>query len=133
MVRPPYAALRSKYPDRHSVSAEEFYMWIGHPDLAKAVGWENTCGLRMSMGLVRVGVHVAPGRLRVQTGECNGQMLEPGQANLSRFLQHAWGEPEKYNGGPVAYKGIGAPWRDQLLPPVGSYRPAGPHRLGGAR
>jgi hypothetical protein len=85
MFKPPYALLRSKYPDRHSVTADELYAWIGHPDLAKAVGWENTCGLRMSLGLVRSGVRVSPGRLLVRAGECKGRMLEPGQANLSRF------------------------------------------------
>jgi hypothetical protein len=107
MLKPPYAVLRSKYPDRRSVSSEELYMWIGHPDLAKTVGWENTCGLRMSLGLVRSGVHVAPGRLLVRAGECKGRMLEPGQASLSRFLVRAWGAPEKYKGGPLAAKGIG--------------------------
>jgi hypothetical protein len=99
--------LRSKYPDRRSVSAEELYQWIGHPELATTVGWENTCGLRMSMALVRCGVPVSPGRLRVMAGECKGKMLEPGQANLSRFLLHAWGVPEKFNGGTAAQKGIG--------------------------
>ena len=107
MIKPPYAVLRSKYPDRRSVSAEEIYMWIGHPDLATTVGWENTCALRMSLALVRSGVHVAPGRLRVTAGECKGHMLEPGQAALSRFLLRAWGVPEKYDSGPAANTGIG--------------------------
>jgi hypothetical protein len=107
MHKPLYAVLRSKYPDRRSVSADELYLWIGHPDLAKTVGWENTCGLRMSLGLVRSGVHV-PGRLLVRSGECKGKLLEPGQANLSKMLLGAWGAPEKYAGGPAAWKGIGS-------------------------
>ncbi|MFL6672903.1 MAG: T6SS effector amidase Tae4 family protein [Massilia sp.] len=108
MIKPPYAVLRRNYPDRRSVSSDELYMWIGQPELAKKLGWENTCALRMSLGLVRSGVHVSPARLLVRAGECKGRMLEPGQANLSRFLERAWGVPEKYKGGPAAAKGIGS-------------------------
>jgi Type VI secretion system (T6SS), amidase effector protein 4 len=106
MVKPPYALLRSKYPDRRSVSSEELYQWIGHPKLLTTPGWENTCGIRMSLALVRCGIHITPARLLVTAGECKGRILEPGQANLSLFLLRAWGVPEKYKGGPIAAKGI---------------------------
>jgi hypothetical protein len=108
MHRPLYAVLRSKYPDRRSVSAEEIYRWIGYPpEYASDARWANTCAVRMSLALVRCGVPV-PGRLRVLAGECKGKLLEPGQANLSRMLVRLWGAPEKYQGGPAAIKGIGS-------------------------
>ena len=107
MVKPPYAVLRSKYADRRSVTAEELYRWMGYPpDMAKDPTYENTCAIRMSLALVRCGVPVTPGRLRVLAGECKGKMVEPGQANLSRMLVRQWGFPEKYKGGPIAMKGI---------------------------
>jgi hypothetical protein len=107
MFRPPYAALRSKYPDRRSVSTEELYLWIGHPEHITEVGWENTCAIRMSLALVRCGMHVPGDRLRVLAGECKGHSLEPSQAKLSRFLIQVWGAAEKFQGGPEATKGIG--------------------------
>lgn len=108
MVKPPYAVLRSKYVDRDSVPAEELFRWIGYPpEMAKDPVYGNTCAIRMSLALVRCGVPVAPGRLRVLAGECKGKLLEPGQANLSRILVRLWGAPEKYDGGPAAIKEIG--------------------------
>jgi hypothetical protein len=107
MRKPTYSELRTKYPDRRSVSGEELYQWIGYPSYATDPRYLNTCAVRMSLGLVRCGVPISPGRLRVRAGECKGKMLEPGQANLSRILVRLWGEPEKYKGGFAAKKGIG--------------------------
>jgi hypothetical protein len=107
MHRPTYTALRSKYPDRRSVSAEELYRWIGYPSYVTDPRYANTCAIRMSLALVRCSVLVSPGRLRVLEGECKGRMLEPGQANLSRIMVRLWGAPEKYKGGMAAKKGIG--------------------------
>lgn len=107
MIKPLYAVLRSKYPDRRSVSAEELYQWIGHPELVKDINWVNTCAIRMSLGLIRSGVHLPGERLLVKSGECKGKLLQPSQAKLSAFLAHAWGMPEKYQGGMDAQRGIG--------------------------
>jgi len=62
MHRPTYIALRSKYPDRRSVSAEELYRWIGYPSYVTDPRYANTCAIRMSLALVRCGVMVSPGR-----------------------------------------------------------------------
>ncbi|GAB3436687.1 type VI secretion system amidase effector protein Tae4 [Massilia solisilvae] len=102
-----YAVLRSKYPDRRSVSTEELYQWIGHPEHIGIPAWENTCAVRMSLALIRAGVPVQGERLLVQAGECQGKLLQPSQTKLARFLARGWGAPERYAGGPAAQKGIG--------------------------
>lgn len=107
MHKPLYAVLRRFYPDRRSIATEELYQWIGHPEFIGDVNWANTCAIRMSLALIRSGVHVPGNRVQVLAGQLKGRMIEPSQAKLSRFLVHAWGEPEKYGGGPQAQKGIG--------------------------
>jgi hypothetical protein len=71
MHKPPYAVLRSKFPDRRSISAEELYVWIGYPaEYAVDTRYANTCAVRMSLALVRCGVPVSPGRMRVFRRMC---------------------------------------------------------------
>jgi hypothetical protein len=110
MIRPPYAALRQHYPDKHSISPEELFTWIGHADFIGASAWENTCAIRLSLALNGVGVPTPCPRLIVDAGKYKGRQLQPSQRDLAKYLaqRHVWGEPEKYEGGELAKKSIGA-------------------------
>jgi len=110
MTRPPYAALRMHYPDKHSVIAEELFAWIGHPDFVGLPAWENTCAIRMSLALNAVGILTPCARLVVEAGKLRGRQLQPSQRELSRYLARSsvWGEPERFAEGTLAKSGIGA-------------------------
>lgn len=105
--RPLYAVMRSKFPDKRSVLPEELYQWIGHPEYIGDGNMLNTCAIRLSMALIRVGVSIWPGNITVLAGGMRGRRIESSQRKLSRFLVGRWGEPEKYKGGQAARKGIG--------------------------
>jgi len=60
----------------------------------------------MCIALAHAGVMV-PGRMRVQTGEMKGILIEPGQGKLSHILKSKWGAPDIYLDKAGAVKGIG--------------------------
>jgi hypothetical protein len=107
MTRPPFAVLSAAFPRKATVSTEALYLSIGHPEYVNDGRMFNTCGVRLSVALVAVGVPIRPGNITVQAGKYVGQRLESGQARLSKVLLRLWGEPEKYPSGPTAQKGIG--------------------------
>jgi len=110
MNRPPFALMHMHYPDNRNVTANELYMWIGHPDYASQPAWENTCAIRMSLALNGAGIVTPCSRLVVKSGKYKGRQLQPSQRELSRFLAQraVWGTPEIYAGGEAARKGIGS-------------------------
>ncbi|CAN7437238.1 hypothetical protein [Massilia sp. LjRoot122] len=86
MNRPPYAALRRHYPDKHSIPAEELYTWIGYPELIGVPAWENTCAIRVSLALNGAGIATPCPRLIVKAGKYMRRQLQPSQRDLSAYL-----------------------------------------------
>lgn len=98
MNRPPYAALHTHYPDRISVPVDELYRWIGYPEYTTDSNWQNTCAVRVSLGLLGAGLDISPGHLTVKAGKWRGRRIEQGQRRLSDYLERTWGEPERIQG-----------------------------------
>jgi hypothetical protein len=94
-----YAAVHRHFPDKFSIPPEELYAWIGYPEYADNMYWENTCAVRMSMALLGVGIAISPGHMTVKAGKYKGRRIEQGQKRLSDFLVKALGKPEKFSSG----------------------------------
>ena len=82
------------------LSGEDVYKEIGYSidDLIKQnPGYENTCAVRMSLALIKSGIHFA-GRLRIKVGPHKGKMIEPGAKLLADQLARPqlFGKPEVF-------------------------------------
>lgn len=112
MTEPLFAKLKANHMGS-SYLAWQVYEAIGHPGLEKKPEWANTCAVRMSVALIAAGVKIRPGRLRIKAGRFKGEMVEPGQRNLSDFLAREIGTPEIYKGGAKARNAIA--WRTGIV------------------
>jgi hypothetical protein len=104
----PFAVLRQHFPAKATVNKAALYTGIGHIEKVPDANWDNTCAVRLSVALIGAGVAIAPGYLTIETGPHKGKRIESRQRALSEFLRKRWGEPEKFNGGAAARKGIGS-------------------------
>lgn len=113
MSRPVYAALAAAYP-RHpkegiahsGIDQAGLYDSIGHHEFAQDLRMQNTCAMRVSMALLAVGIHPAPGNLTVVAGRFAGLRIETNQRALSNFLKQRLGAPEVYKSGYDAWSKI---------------------------
>lgn len=105
----PFAVLMKEYPRKRDIDHDALFRLLGWDDLIKNPTYANTCAIRVSLALLRAGVHIPGGRLQVKTGAHKGKMIEPGQARLSMILSRPTmlGVPEKFSGGPAIGEGIG--------------------------
>ena len=110
MSKPSFVSLRANYPDKLGTPPDKLYEEIGRPDLSTDPNWKNTCAVRISLALVKSGVTIKAGHMTIMTGKHKGRKIEQNQARLSRYLSQrsVLGEPEKYEGGAAAAKGIGS-------------------------
>jgi hypothetical protein len=95
----PAAVMLKAYPRRRDVSHDELFHLLGWDDLIKNPAYENTCAIRVSLALIRCGIHIPEGRIPIRAeGIHKGKLIEPGQAKLSAILsrQSMLGNPEKY-------------------------------------
>lgn len=106
-MKPPFAVVRSHFPDTDSVGRDELYQWIGYPENASDPGFYNTCAIRMSLSLLG-GALPNPGLCPVEAGKYKGRMIETGQRRLSNWLVRHLGIPEQFKSGPEAEKAIKA-------------------------
>ena len=104
-MEPPFSRLQTCYPRKES--REVLFNEIGWGDLIDNRAYWDTCAIRMSYALLRVGMSLSGGRMKVNAGKLKGKCIEPGQAKLSRMLEWAWGKPEVYKGEQAARDGIG--------------------------
>ena len=92
-MKPTFSSLKRNHysSDRMNpnfLSGEDVYKEIGYSidDLIKQnPGYENTCAVRMSLALIKSGIHFA-GRLRIKVGPHKGKMIEPGAKLLADQL-----------------------------------------------
>jgi hypothetical protein len=102
-----FATLKMHFPDRRNVAMEELYQWIGYPENIADPNFQNTCAIRLSLGLLGVGLP-SPGTWPIKAGKYKGRSIETKQRKLSNWLVRQLGKPEVFAGGPAAQAGIGA-------------------------
>jgi hypothetical protein len=105
MSSPLFAVLAANHMG-HDVAVPQVYDAIGRPELATDPIWGNTCAIRMSIALIGAGVKIRPGRLKIKAGRFKGELVEPGQRQLSEFLVREIGRPERYQSGSDARTSI---------------------------
>jgi hypothetical protein len=105
-MKVPFEVLRAHFPDKVNVSVEEIMQWIGHADLIGNANFENTCAIRLSLGLLGAGFP-NPGVWPILGGKFKGRAIETKMRKLSTWLTHQLGQPEKYSGGAQAQEKIG--------------------------
>lgn len=94
-----FPVLQSNFSSNKDVEAADLFKEIGWDSLIGNPTYENTCAIRMSLALIKSGMHI-PGRMSIKKGPHKGQLIEPGQHNLSMMLIHPsrLGKPEKFSG-----------------------------------
>lgn len=110
-----FAVLMASYPRKHTpdhkneVDHDALLRLIGWDDLINDPAYANTCAVRVSLALIRSGVHIPDGRMAIRAGTHKGKMIEPGQARLAMILARPsmFGKPETFAGGNETYLGIG--------------------------
>jgi hypothetical protein len=104
-MKPSFSRLRSSYPK--SEKREELFEQLGWGAITNSAAYKDTCAIRMSVALVRAGMHLPTGTMRIQAGELKGERVETRQRWLSDILRRAWGEPEKFDSEKGARDAIG--------------------------
>ena len=105
---PRYRSVADAYPDKIPYDRAKLFELIGWEGLTNNPNFENTCAIRVSLGLCGAGMSI-PGRMKVNKGQLRGRLIEPGQARLSNILarKSMLGVPEKFKGQLAAERGIG--------------------------
>ena len=95
-MKPRFDKIKQTYQDTHAFPREVLYQELGWGDLVNNPAYENTCAVRISLALIKLGITL-PGRLMIKAGPHKGKMIEPGQAKLSHLLARPTllGAPEK--------------------------------------
>ena len=102
-MKPQYATLKANYYSSNElntnyVDKKRLYEEIGYDINAlvrQNAGYENTCATRVSLALIKSGVHFA-GRLRIKKGTHEGRFVEPGAKLLADQLSRSavFGRPQ---------------------------------------
>jgi hypothetical protein len=94
-----FPVLQNNFSSNKDLKAADLFKEIGWDDLIENPSYENTCAIRMSLALIKSGMHV-PGRMAIKKGPYKGKRIEMGQRNLSQLLAHSsrLGAPEKFSG-----------------------------------
>jgi Type VI secretion system (T6SS), amidase effector protein 4 len=97
MKRPAFSTLLANYYSNKVVTRDDLYAELGWDDLIDNPLYENTCSVRVSLALIKVGIPVK-GRIKVKIGPYKGKMIEPGLLKLARMLatKEYFGKPEKF-------------------------------------
>lgn len=108
-LRPAFTRLWAAYLPNYRVERPALYTELGIQTLNDDPSFTNTCAIRVSYALAKVGLPVTKGGLKIQAGPHKGKRLEPGMRNLANYLARSdrWGEPEKFIGEDAARRGIG--------------------------
>jgi hypothetical protein len=94
----PFAVLMKAYPRKRDIDHDTLFRLLGWDDLIPNPAYANTCAIRVSLALLRSGIHIPDGRIAVKIGTHKGKKIEPGQAKLSAILSRPsmLGAPEKF-------------------------------------
>jgi hypothetical protein len=96
---PVLSLLLKHYPTE---SHDELFSSLGWESLISAdksaeekATWANTCAIRMSLCLIRCGMVLHTGGMKIQKGEHKGRRIEASRAKLAHYLETkaVWGKP----------------------------------------
>jgi len=92
-----YDDLVKNYPKPRNISHDQLFDDLGWGSIKGNPVYKNTCAIRMSLCLLRSGVHVA-GRIPIKAGPQKGKWIEPGQVRLTNQLagEKLFGRPRKF-------------------------------------
>lgn len=85
-LRPAFTRLWAAYLPNYRVERPALYTELGIQTLNDDPSFTNTCAIRVSYALAKVGLPVTKGGLKIQAGPHKGKRLEPGMRNLANYL-----------------------------------------------
>ena len=78
MPRPPFSAVRANYPAASAIDKQVLFQEIGFDPYLNNPNYSNTCAIRVSLALVKSGLHLIGGRSShfIQRGPYAGKRIE---------------------------------------------------------
>jgi hypothetical protein len=98
-ILPDFGQMWNLYPTEEKSNLFES---IGWSDVLNNPNYLNTCSVRMSICLIRCGIHLpawASDNIHNPKHQYNKARIIPEHEKLSRYLEHLWGPPEKFING----------------------------------
>lgn len=89
-----FATLCSNYPTPTREPRDTLYGNLGWDGLIGDRNYENTCAIRMSICLLRSGLSIPTGELKIWKGPLKGKHVKIHFDDLARHLTAVWGNPE---------------------------------------
>ena len=84
-----------------------FFKNMGWDSFINNANYKNTCAMRVSVCLARLGVSMPQGQFKILKGPQGGQRVDIKWQSLTQFLTGIWGAPSIINTGNLStYKGI---------------------------
>ena len=74
---------------------ERFFKDMGWDDLIDNDAYENTCAMRVSVGLVKCGMTFPTGEIKILKGYDEGKRIKIRWIELEDVLKAEWGDPTK--------------------------------------
>lgn len=108
MKPPRFNTLWDNYSSNKIVKLPQLFKEIGWDNLIADDAYANTCAIRVNLALIKSGVTIPGGRMRIKAGPHSGKLIEPGQSKLSHILSKPsmFGPPEIFKAGEYE-KGVG--------------------------
>src|SRR5262249_37076911 len=88
---PAFGLVKKNYPRSADVSHEALFKELGWESLNDDPNYSNTCAVRMSLCLIRCGMTLSIGGMRIQKGEHKGARVETNREKLTNYLAMIWG------------------------------------------
>ena len=85
-----FAQLKSTFPTE---KREPFFKAMGWDDLIDDDDYKNTCAMRVSVCLVKLGMTFPNGKIKILKGDHKGKKIEIRWHELEAVLKAAWGAP----------------------------------------
>lgn len=89
-----FNTLWSNYPTPAKEPIDTLYRSLGWDDLIGDPNYENTCAIRMSICLLRSGLSIPTGELKIWKGPLKGKFVKIRYDDLAKHLKAAWGNPQ---------------------------------------
>lgn len=91
-----FTTLLSNFP---TDSREDLYREMGWDSIIDNPNYENTCAIRVSICLLRCGMSLGGGELKIWKGPLQGKRVKIRFDDLAEFLKGEWGEPKVFEPG----------------------------------